>query len=197
MKIIYYKRLIADKFGLTASERIVYSFMLSRAILSIDDIFWSDGETINVDVLEECTNMNDGYIDLQDDWFDKFSKPCCINKISRLTNIAPSAVLYSFRTLDSKRLIRLERKEIYLGDIWRGGYFELLMDKHKKLRGELLIFYSWIYDNSKIVKHCLNTSVERIAEKFNTNKPAMRDLIHRLHRLGLAERLEDGKLLIK
>lgn len=194
-KIPFYKSLIDDNMGLTPNEQIVYCFIVSRCILAIDGVF--DCGTFNFEKVDYIISSNNGFLNLPLDWYDENGNMCCGRKIAKLSNVTNTAVSYSLNTLKEKHLIDSETKSIFVSDIWKSGYFELFVHKHPKLKGQLLIFYSWIYDNSKLVNHASSRTCINIAKKFNTSKVAMRDLIHRLHGLGLAERLHDGKLLIK
>ena len=74
------------------------------------------------------------------------------------------------------------------------GYFELIKNEH--LKGDLLIFYSYLLDKSKRYGYCIDPYTYKLAEETGKTETAITKLLNRLYRLGLAERLENGKLKI-
>lgn len=197
MKIIYYKSLIKDDLGLTPAERIVYCFIVSQSLLQFDGIFEKDGAELNPDMLDFIEEEEGGWVELPTNFYDSNDYLCCGRRIAKHTGVPLSAVQYSIKHLRARGLLNVKEAKVYMGDLWKGGFFELLVGKQKKLRGELLIFHSWLYENTKIVNHVLAASIDRIADNYGKTHGAIRDLIHRLTLLGLTERREDGKLLVK
>lgn len=79
-------------------------------------------------------------------------------------------------------------------DLLQHGYFEL---KHaEKLKSELLIFYSYLLDKAKDYEYCLDTRKSKLANVFCKTEIAITKLLHRLYEIGLAQRLDNGKLKI-
>ena len=75
-----------------------------------------------------------------------------------------------------------------------GGYFELT--RLDILKGELLIFYSFLKDKSARYGYCIDTFKAKIGEQIGKSKIAVTKLLNRLYDIGLAKRLDNGKLLI-
>lgn len=74
------------------------------------------------------------------------------------------------------------------------GYFRLY--NYDKISGQLLIFYSFLKEKSKNYNNCIDTYKEGLSMQMNTTKIAITKLLNRLYALGLAERLDNGKLRI-
>lgn len=94
----------------------------------------------------------------------------------------------------------LENKE----NIMQHGYFELI--NAECLTGELLIFYSFLLDKARKYNNVIDTNKYKLADIFDKRKDkgknkkqpiAITKLLHRLYVKKLAERLKNGKLLIK
>lgn len=73
-------------------------------------------------------------------------------------------------------------------------YFPLLLESG--LKGELLVFYSYLKNKSEHFGGTIDTFKYKIAEEFRTTKIAVTNMLNRLYRKGFAERLENGKLKI-
>lgn len=74
------------------------------------------------------------------------------------------------------------------------GYFELV--GQEKLKGELLIFYSYLLQKSKRYRYCIDTYKCKLAEELGKTTTAITKLLNRLYKLDLAKRLDNGKLKI-
>ena len=78
MKVIYYRALIKGTNKLTPDEKILYSFLVSKSITDCNDLFNSDGLTINKDALYDC----DDYIELKEMNNSKISRELGITRQS-------------------------------------------------------------------------------------------------------------------
>lgn len=182
MKIVFYKTLLKRAKNITPSERILYSFLVSKCISRIDCVFSTDGTEINLECLYEVLDDNDNTIDL-----------CDLNhtKIANEIKQDRKTVIDGLRHLEELG---------YIGDSWiyvnkelvEHGYFEL--HHAELLKGELLIFYSYLLDKSKIYGYCIDTYKSKLAELFGKSKVAITKLLYRLYDIGLAQRLENGEL---
>lgn len=88
----------------------------------------------------------------------------------------------------------LTEKNDLLFNIKNLRYFPLLVDSG--LKGELLIFYSYLKNKSEYFGGTIDTFKYKLAEEFHTTKIAVTNMLNRLYRKGFAERLENGKLKI-
>ena len=108
--------------------------------------------------------------------------------LSEILNINRKTVITSMKKIKELRLI--EQKDY----IFSGGYFELT--RLDILKGELLIFYSFLKDKSARYGYCIDTFKAKIGEQIGKSKIAVTKLLNRLYDIGLAKRLDNGKLLI-
>lgn len=188
MKVVYYRYLIARAKNLSPNEKIIYSFLAAKSIEQIDGAFYYDGGTLRIENLSRIFDENNNRI-----------KVAKINhsKLSRELHITRRTIIKAFHNLIKYNFIRPINGELKIyvcDDLINGGYFELL--NLDKLSGELLVFYSFLKDKSKDYDNCIDTFKYKIAEQFGKSEIAITKLLHRLYKLGLAERLKDNKLLI-
>lgn len=173
MKIIFYRALLNDRRGLTANDLIYYSFLVSKSIAIIDGVFSVDGK-LNVDVMNELI----GNAPFQ------MMATFTIDEVSKNTGISKSAVSLCKKRLIDSGLIKGELIKI-TSDIVNGGYFPLLaMDK---LKGEPLIFYSFLKSVSANYKYIINLSKYNIAVNYGWSDKnlSIRQLIFRLKSMGM------------
>ena len=185
MKIVFYRKLLDVNDCITQSEKILYSFLVSKSIERLDCIFFTDGTEIAFDNLCVYLEENKNMIDI-----------CDINhsKIARELHQTRKTVIESFKHLKELKLIN--DKFIFLTkELFSGGYFEL--KRLDILKGDLLIFYSFLKDKSARYGYCIDTFKAKIGEQMGKSKIAVTKLLNRLYDIGLAERLDNGKLLIK
>ena len=107
-----------------------------------------------------------------------------IDEVSKNTGISKSAVSLCKKRLIDSGLIKGELIKI-TSDIVNGGYFPLLaMDK---LKGELLIFYSFLKSVSANYKYIINLNKYNIAVNYGwTDKSlSVKQLVFRLKSMGL------------
>lgn len=185
MKIVFYRSLLNRGKNITPSERILYSFLVAKSISRLDQIFESNGVTLNTEELVYQIKENNNRLDI-----------CNINhsKIATELHQTRKTVIDGMRHLQQLG---------FIGDMWiyvnqyliENGYFELLHSDI--LKGELLIFYSYLRDKSAKYGYCIDTYKNMMAECFGKSKVAITKLLNRLYESGLAERLDNGKLLIK
>lgn len=75
------------------------------------------------------------------------------------------------------------------------GYFEL--DTESGTKGELLIFYSFLKDKSSRYGYCIDTFKCKLAEQSDKSTISVKKMLNKLYKIGLIERMVDGKLKIK
>ena len=184
MKIVFYKTLLTEYSELTPTEKIVYSFLVSKYITFADFLFESDGKTLRTDDLCELLDESP-YIDI-----------CNINntKIAQELNISRKSAIRSMQKLQILGLVK-DNSIFIAKELPLNGYFEL--QNTEVISGELLIFYSYLKNKAKNYNNTLDTYKEKLANELNTTKLAITKLLNRLYSLNLAKRLENGKLLIK
>mgnify|MGYP006895720903 FL=1 len=93
MKIVFYRTLLTRARNLTSIERIMYSFLISKSITYLDEVFDQDGSCINMDKLHDYIYENN-YIDLY---------PISLRKISKELNIALQTVVNGLQKLRNNR----------------------------------------------------------------------------------------------
>lgn len=189
MKRVYFKRLLVDRMGLKASERIVYSFLVYQSICDIEDVW--DKETGKFDKFA-LLDYGDSF-QLPDFYFNNkvFNYGA---KIANFTGVSQPTVSRAIRKLSDIGLIDLKNHFIIHNYIYKDGFFPLV--EKKELSGELLIFYSWLYYLKKDGMYIF-ASRRKLAKYYHVELEYVRDYIARLHKLNLVERDDFGKLIIK
>lgn len=110
-------------------------------------------------------------------------------RIAIRLRLSRKTVISAFEKINTLRLLENPDK------IKQHGYFELV---HAEiLKGELLIFYSYLLNKSEKYKYCIDTYKAAIGKQLGKTKVAITKLLNRLYEVGLAERLDNGKLLLK
>lgn len=109
-------------------------------------------------------------------------------QIATVLNLSRKTVVDALKTINKSNWISNKH-------IVQGGYFEL--KHHDLLKGELLIFYSFLLSMSEKYDHCIDTYKAKIGKYIGKEKVAVTKLLNRLYKVELAERLANGKLLIK
>lgn len=188
----FYRALLKRANNLTPTEKIVYSFLVSKSVSSIDCIFESDGVTINKDILDCWFNGE------QWSWFDlnKINN----SKLSRELHITRMTAIKCVSKLEQLRFIKYDFDNdcwlIYINrEMLDGGYFEL--QNIDAIGGDLVVFYSYLRNKGEKYGYNIDTFKSRLADDLGKTKIAITKMLNRLYKLGLAERLHDGKLLIK
>lgn len=186
MKNVYYKRLIADRQDLSASERIVYSFLIYSCINECE-YAW-DKETGKFDSIE-LDNID--YFDLPSYLFnDKGILSCTY--ISNLTSVSKATVCRAIENFKQRQIIF--DKYIVNEKIYSNGYFELKTESD--LNGELLIFYSFL-QNMKDEKGLIYANRKKLALLYGVEMEDIRDYLRRLKKPGFVKRDENGNLILK
>lgn len=183
MKKVFYKSLLRGAPHLTPTERIIYSFLVSKSITYMDEVFDKYGLCLNMSDLDDILSTNE-YIDLY---------PINFRRLSHELNISLRNIAYGIEKLRKNNYIK--DNSIYVNKLLiESGYFELSDDK--RLKGELLIFYSYLKHKAEKYGGCIDTFRYKLAEEIGSTKIAVTKLINRLYKLSLAKRLENNKLMI-
>ena len=185
MKIVFYRTLLKGAKGLTPSEKILYSFLVAKSITRIDCAFETRGMELCLENITEEMQDSNNYIAL-----------CELNhcKIAKELHQTRRTIIDGLRHLEELGYIHNDR--IFANErLIAHGYFELV---HAEiLKGELLIFYSYLLNKSEKYKYCIDTYKAAIGQQLGKTKVAITKLLNRLYEVGLAERLDNGKLLLK
>nr|DAW10738.1 MAG TPA: hypothetical protein [Caudoviricetes sp.] len=184
MKMMFYQELLSEM-EYTPNEKIIYSFLIYKSITLIDCAFTSDGTELDYNEIVntlEWDNVVTMYSISQ-------------RKLANALGIANKSVFNALKTLDYYSDINLKQSLIKIQPkIIKGKFFPLLLESG--LKGELLIFYSYLKHKSEYFGGTIDTFKYKLAEEFHTTKIAVTNMLNRLYRKGFAERLENGKLKI-
>lgn len=185
MKIVFYRALLKRAMNISPCERILYSFLVSKSILRLDDIYDNEGFSLNKEELEIQLRTNGNAINI-----------CELNhsKIARELNMTRKTIIEGMKTL--KKLGYISDKRICVDEeLIKRGYF--VLEHVDVLKGDLLIFYSYLRDKSSDYGYCIDTCKEKLAIQVGKTKTAVTKLLNKLYAVGLAQRLNNDKLLIK
>ena len=190
MKLVFYKTLLKRGKNLTANERILYSFLVSKSISRIDEVFDKNGQMINYGVLLDVLNENNNKLPLCEISHAKLAKELGVTRVNIINGFKHLREL-GYILQDSNGKDYVFTNEILL----EHGYF--LLADNKDIGGELLIFYSYLIDRINVYDNCVDIPKERLAVDIGKTFVATTKLLNRLYDLGLAKRLENGKIFIK
>ena len=183
MKIVFYRHLLTEKQGLTPNERMLYSLLVSKSLLIIDEVFNSDGENMDMEYVYDMLS-NDEYIEINH---------ISIHNIMRALNISEQSVLNGMRTLKDLGII-LDNNIHVPKSLLKRGYFEI--NTQIPLKGELLVFYHYLKDKAKRYGGCIDTFKYKLAEETGTTIIAIKQSLNKLYKRGYIKRLENGKLQV-
>lgn len=183
MKVVFYKTLLTRAKDLTPTERIIYSFLVSKSITLLDCMFDTDGDCLNIDDLYDCVS--------ETHWIDLYS--ISIRKLATVLNITQPTVINGIRKL--KELNYIDDNMIYVNkELLINGYFEL--HRCDILTGQVLIFYSYIKYKAQMFGGCIDTFKSQLAKIFDIKIYSVKQYLTKLYQLHLIERLDNGKLRI-
>lgn len=184
MKIMFYQELLSETVY-TPNEKIIYSFLIYKSIPLIDCAFTSDGTELDYDEIIstlEWDNVISVYSISQ-------------RRLADVLGIANKSVFNALKKLDFYGDLNLKEGLIKVNaKILQGKFFPLLIESG--LKGELLIFYSFLKNKCEYFGGAIDTFKYKLAEEFHTTKIAVTNMLNRLYRKGFAVRLENGKLKI-
>lgn len=190
MKVIYYEGLIERDYGLSANERIIYSFVLYQSLSYMwREIIDDEDYKVETEKIEELDNE----IDLPSFYFAENGQLKCERTIAKKTGINQSTVSRVFTRLRKMGIADFNREKIRHLGLFKSHYFYL--DTASGLKGELLIFYSWLKKIAK-GKDVIYASPHRLSEMYCREKEqVIYNYIHRLK--DYLERDENGFIKLK
>lgn len=183
MKIIYYRTLLSRGKNITPTERIIYSFLVSKSITQLDDLFYHNGTSVDTALMYD-------YVD-EHKWVDMFY--ISYRNLAKELNITIQTAFASIQHLKDEGYIRNDK--IYVNrELLEKGYFEL--HNSDKLSGQVLVFYSYLKDKAEKSDSKISIYKNSLAELFSIKIYSINQYLQKLYSTGLAKRLDDGKLLI-
>ena len=173
---------------LSINEKLIYSSLIGYSIRLSDD-FLIDG-SLDSDYLNTylISNANSaGYARI----------PLILPSIREMANEMGIARNTLKKTLNKFKEIRLITYEgiICHKDLFDEGYMTL--PTNLGIRGQLLLFYTFLEYRSRSFNGTLDTWVSRLVELTGFNEGTVYNMLHKLHERGLTQRLPDGKLKVK
>ena len=188
-KIIFYRSLLKGMKELTPNEKILYSFLVSKALTHTKWSFNEKQGKLNKNAL-----IN--FFKNQGNWL-----PICNtnhSKIARELHVSRRNVINGFKSLEQYGYIKFFKDHWRVYVDWKllnGGYFEL--HRLGEVNGMLAIFYAYIADKGSRHDYNIDTWKVQMARDLDTTFVAITNLLNRLYRLKLAKRLDNGRLLVK
>lgn len=183
MKKIFYKALLKSD-DLTYNEMILYSFLVSKSI-SILDAVWIPGESKLADYTIDDNLSKSPYIPLYGMSYKRLSEELNISFQSAING------------LNKLKIIGYIKEDTIFVDkgMLLSGYFELDTTPIG-LKGETLIFYSYLKEKASKYGGRIDTYKVKIAKELNVSTVVVKKLLNRLYKMNLAKRLSDNKLQI-
>lgn len=191
--MIYYRYLYNHMDKLEPKEKLVYSALISHTVRRTEGLIEDgvlDREYLN-NYLELTANES-GYSRLN------FVMPSILGLSTELgmSRNTIKAILKYFK--DPKIRVIQDNKIVCHKELFNSGYITLPNDLG--ISGKLLLFYGFIEDRSRPHNHILDTWASRLAELFGWDESkvgVIYDMLYKLHKKGLVQRLSDGRLKVK
>ena len=178
-KLVFYKRLLVDDVGLTPTEKMLYSYLVNVAISQTDDVFDKEDGSYCSSVLDELETLD--------------LPPLYQNEIARQFKVfSQGAISLAYKGLKAKHIIDETSQSIQLNKLHSCGYFTI--DVECGLRGELLIFYSWLKDLGKGGN--ILATMEKLSSMYNVRLTNIRDYLFRLRSKNYIMRNEKGNIVL-
>ena len=187
MKIVFYNCLFGDGRFPETNDKIIYSYLIYKSLVTIDGVFQNEESTFDFNVVTEF-------------WEDNaYSGMCRISayKIAKDLGMSVNTIKSRMLVLRKMGIVKWDDEYIYvayLNNIKTSYYFELLLDTG--LKGEKLIVYSYLKNKSKDYNNIISTFDKKQAQEFGLSKKHYQKILCELYKDGLIERLNNGKLKI-
>lgn len=180
--IVFFRTLLGRAKNLTPTERIMYSFLVSKSIMQNHEVFDKDGAFVNKNAL--ALMLADGNrVPIYNISITKLAEELEISKKTAITSIA---------ALKSKKYIQDDM--IFVNtELVDNGYFELRY--MKGLSGITLIFYSFLVDRSNIDGYITLTR-KQMAGMLDVKIKSIDQYLAKLSELDLIERIDNFKLKV-
>lgn len=175
--MIIYRNLISEKFkDWTASEKIVYSYLLNKAIMTEGGFQVTENGESHLLKDDICANS----------WLS--IENISMAKVCSETGISRRNITYTYRNLESKNVLG-EKGVFVIDSITDKGYIKIL--EGYKLRLEHLVFFSWYknYVREKSGRDC--TSLEKLASFYGTDFKGISHLMSALSAKKLLKRVRE------
>lgn len=167
--------------NITAIERMLYSFLVSKGLEQIRYIWTKEGK-IDTEYLKSKSDNA---------WAFSIYK-MSTRKLADMLNVSHRSIINSFSTLKEKKYI-IDGKVIANYELISKGYFEI--DPSIGVGGERLIFYHFLKDVSEQYGGYVKMSRSKMAEINNVKESSIKQYIESLTKKGLIKR-ENGKIKV-
>lgn len=191
---VFYQGLSAKECDLSPAEKIVYSFIVYHSICDMDCAFDKELGTFDEKAVRETIWNENRIISLPMKFFND-GKFCVVTLISKSTNISIGKVSEAIKSLSSKGLLDLDNGYVFVtAYIHISNYFKLHREKNKRLRGELLIFYSWLVYLTRNNNGIIYTTQKKLSQMYHCNRvESIQSFFARLKELHLLVKDENDK----
>lgn len=179
---VFFRTLLRRARNITPTERIIYSFLVSKSIMQNPEVFDKDGAYVNKSALRLM--LADGNrVPIYD---------IGVTQIAKELEISKKTVITSLSNLRCKGYIIDDMIFVNM-DLIDNGYFEL--QYRKGLSGLTLIFYSFLVDRTHIDKYIYLTR-KQMAGILDVKVKSIDQYLSKLSELGLVERISNSKLKV-
>lgn len=188
--MVFYKSLFKQREKITGSMAILYSMLLGHSLMSNGELFDHNGNFNYENAREFIDEETDGgfyYIDYY---------PLPISYLSKQTGMTPQNVRLTLKRLDEQGLIGVRQESICcpLGLLDEGF---IKIPTGTKLKGWQLIDYAFMKHRATNYNNTIDTWAINLCKMLHTTQDNVYKTIERLKAKGYAQRLPNGKLLIK
>lgn len=186
--MVFYRFLFKHMDMLTINEKLIYSSLISYSV-KMSKYLFEDGQ-LDSEYLHN-------YLDLHSNEHGYARLPLimpALKEMAREMDIARNTLKKALNKFKEIRLITNEGIVCHK-ELFNSGYMEL--PNISKVKGQLLLFYTFLEYRSRFFNGTLDTYTYKLAELTGFSEKSVSNMLHRLHACGLVERLSDGKLKVK
>lgn len=187
MRLVFYNCLFGDKHFRETNDKIIYSYLVYKSLVTIDGVFQNQDNAFDFEVISDFWSYNN-YTEVY-----RFSYSKAASDLKMSVNTIKSRM----KVLQQIGAIRFNGDYLLVGytsGIKSSKYFDLLIDTN--LKGEKLIVYSYLKYKSKSYNNIITTFDKTQAEEFAISKKHYQKILCELYNDKLIERLPDGRLKI-
>lgn len=186
MKNVFYTCLFREETLSEPTDKIIYSYLVYKSLASFDCAFDHDGNFVYEEVKEQLQYQESiGFLKISN------------YKIAKDLSLSISTVTSSLKRIEDAGLFESDDEYFYLAytdEIKESKYFLLCQDSG--LKGDKLIYYSYLKSKSEYYGGVVPQKDYIQYREMNISRKYYQKIICELKKLGIAERLPNGKLKV-
>ena len=188
---MYLYRLLLKDNRLTAADKVIYSLLIHKAVMNIQDVYDVDGNFQQDKLID--------YFDVNGDEIFEIADNISVRKIAKEVGFSKYKCLESLSVLRSNNLLVIDKDNTYnvmlIKDIVLPYGFKIDTSVGRLTTMNLLYFY--LKDKAERYGNHIKTWENKIAEDFNISLNDLRQLLYKLRDKGLIIRDKQNSIYLK